>query len=270
MLSKENISQKSAEAISNLIDEEEKKKNQTVEEIRNTIAIYQGQATLGKIINIVLHEGRRPLNFFKNQRDNLLYYKQKFSENHDAETADKILSITEGYNKNGETFSKLFSRLDPLASRRRDTKRAFPVRKVFDDVIAVFEMEIANSNITVNVDCADDVIFDGWEQDFYTIFTNLIDNSIYWMNQRDSASKEIHVHVSQEGFLIDYQDSGPGINQELIESGVIFEPEFSTKTNGGSGLGLAIAGEAAERNALELKAIWSDKGAHFTLQRKED
>lgn len=50
---------------------------------------------------------------------------------------------------------------------------------------------------------------------------------------------------------------------------MIYEPEFSTKPDG-TGLGLAIAGEAAERNSLDLRAIWSESGAHFTLQRKED
>jgi signal transduction histidine kinase len=66
---------------------------------------------------------------------------------------------------------------------------------------------------------------------------------------------------------IDYRDTGPGIEPELIESEVIFEPQFSTKPNG-TGLGLAIASEAAERNDLELKAFESEEGAYFRLQPK--
>ena len=44
------------------------------EDIRQAVAVYQGQATLGKIINFVLHEGRRPLSYFKNQIPNLRYW----------------------------------------------------------------------------------------------------------------------------------------------------------------------------------------------------
>lgn len=65
--------------------------------------------------------------------------------------------------------------------------------------------------------------------------------------------------------FIDYRDNGPGIDKSLIETEVIFDPEFSTKRDG-TGLGLAIAGEAASRNSLELNVLVSDQGAYFRLQ----
>lgn len=68
--------------------------------------------------------------------------------------------------------------------------------------------------------------------------------------------------------LVEYHDNGPGIEKHLIESEIIFEPEFSNKTGGGYGLGLAIAGEAIGRNEGELKAIYSDKGAYFKMEIK--
>jgi hypothetical protein len=50
-----------------LIDKKQKDNNKLAEDIQRIIAIYQGQATVGKIVDILLHEGRRPLNFFKNE-----------------------------------------------------------------------------------------------------------------------------------------------------------------------------------------------------------
>jgi C4-dicarboxylate-specific signal transduction histidine kinase len=101
--------------------------------------------------------------------------------------------------------------------------------------------------------------------------TNLIENSIFWITNKNTKTKHISVTVNFDKTLvfIDYRDTGPGIEPHLIESEVIFEPEFSTKPNG-QGLGLAIAGEAAMRNGLELKAYASDTGAYFRLQPKGD
>ncbi len=100
----------------------------------------------------------------------------------------------------------------------------------------------------------------------YTIFTNLIDNSIYWIDEKECEMREILIQCAtvEDTWQIDYYDSGPGIDPALLESGVIFEPEFTTKPNG-TGLGLAIAGEAAQRNKLEIIALQNDKGAHFRL-----
>ena len=77
---------------------------------------------------------------------------------------------------------------------------------------------------------------------------------------------EINI-VTNSGHLayIDYRDNGTGIDESLIESNVIFEPDFSTKPEG-TGLGLAIAGEAAERNNFKLSAIADDNGALFRLE----
>ena len=112
-----------------------------------------------------------------------------------------------------------------------------------------------------------------WKQDIYSIFTNLIENSIYWMTEKSVEKKEIIVQINVDKDkvkYIDYRDSGPGIEKHLIESGVIFEPEFTTKPENGTGLGLSIAGEAARRCGFDLKALFSDKGAYFRLEQLEE
>ena len=93
------------------------------------------------------------------------------------------------------------------------------------------------------------------------------------MTKKDIQQKKISVDihtVNDTVDYIDYRDTGPGIEKHLIESGAIFEPEFSTKTEGGTGLGLSIAGEAARRFGYDLKALYSESGAYFRLERLED
>lgn len=55
------------------------------------------------------------------------------------------------------------------------------------------------------------------------------------------------------------------IDSSLIDSEIIFNPDFSTKS-GGTGLGLAICGEAIKRNNGEIKAFSCSEGAYFTIR----
>ena len=94
--------------IEDITDSEQRKKNESVEEIRKKVAIYQGQVTLGKIINVILHEGRRPLNYFVNQIPNLNFYIDEFKKNSEGDSIYKIVELTEGIRENAKIFSNLF------------------------------------------------------------------------------------------------------------------------------------------------------------------
>ena len=263
---------KITDKIIEIIAKEEENKNKVAHEIRQAVAVYQGQATLGKIINVILHEGRRPLSYFRNQIPNLRYWYGIFQKTGDLKTLEEIFPLVNGISENAEIFVKLFSRLDPLATGNRTTKKHLKLKKTLQDTLSVFEQEIKSCKATYEIVGSDDFKFTCWPQDIYAIFTNLIDNSLYWMQAKNISVRKITIElVTDSGSLlyVDYRDTGPGIESSLIASAVIFEPQFSTKPSG-TGLGLAIAGEAAARNGLELKAFESDDGAWFRLQPKTE
>jgi signal transduction histidine kinase len=265
------IAQQTANEIIDIISRKEEENNKIAEDLRQTVAIYQGQATLGKIINAILHEGRRPLNYFKNQIPTLNFWIQELKKSYNLETLDEVLQLSEGIGNNAKAFVSLFSRLDPLSAVKRGPRKEFNFFEVLNNSFQVFESELIDNKISHRVNARKDLSFKGWQQDIYVVMTNLIDNSIYWMIEKRSPQKHIEISVFDDGAQIthiDYKDSGPGIETHLIESGVIFEPEFTTKRNG-TGLGLAIAGEAAARNGFELTAFGSNTGAYFRLQSKD-
>lgn len=271
-LTKGGIDKKTADEIIEIISRDAEDKNKAADEIRQTVAIYQGQATLGKIINIILHEGRRPLNYFRNQIPNLQYWYDSFLKTGDAAKLETFMPIAEGVGQNAEFFVKLFSRLDPLAAGKRTARKPLHLKQTIQNALAVFDEEMKTHHVVTRVECPDDFRFLSWEQDIYAIFTNLVDNSIYWMNEKNILKREIAITVATDGeslLHIDYRDTGPGIEPNLIASEVIFEPQFSTKPSG-TGLGLAIAGEAATRNGLEMRAVESEHGAWFRLQTKTE
>jgi signal transduction histidine kinase len=271
-LTRGGVDRKTADEIMEIISREAEDKNKVADDIRQTVAIYQGQATLGKIINVILHEGRRPLNYFRNQIPNLRYWYDSFLKTGDIGKLETFMPIAEGVGQNAEVFVKLFSRLDPLAAGKRSARKSLDLKKTIRNALSVFEEEMNTHHVVMKVDGPDDFKFSSWQQDIYAIFTNLVDNSIYWMNEKKVLRREITIEVVTDAdslLHIDYRDTGPGIEPDLIDSGVIFEPQFSTKPSG-TGLGLAIAGEATTRNGLELKALESDQGAWFRLQPKTE
>ena len=257
--------------INKLVLNEVDKKQKIVEELNKAIAIYQGQATLGKIINVVMHEGRRPLHYFLTQVPNLKKGIELFLSDGDDESRKEVDKISEGISRNSITLSHLFRKLDPLATKKRNKRKIFPLKDIIKDTTLIFENELKKEGIQLTIDCREDVELYGWPQDITTIFSNLIDNSLYWMQDcTEPKTITISVMENESELVIDYIDSGVGISKELIENDLIFDPEFTTK-NEGSGLGLAISGEAAERNNLSLVAIEHSGGARFRLSySKED
>ena len=268
-LTAEGMDEAAAKEFMAIIDREEEEKNQIANQIRQAVAVYQGQATLGKIVNVILHEGRRPLNYFRNQIPNLKYWYEECKRDGEVHKLEEFLAIAEGVGKNAGNFVDLFRRLDPLASGRRSKRRLIPLKSTIRDTVRIFESDLESLGVCAQVIGPLDFRLFCWSEDIYSIFTNLIDNSLYWMRKKGNGGRIlVQVATDEERLLhVDYRDTGPGIEATLIESEVIFEPEFSTKPSG-TGLGLAIAGESASRNGLELIAFQSDEGAWFRLQTK--
>ena len=254
-----------------LIESDERRRSATVKRLRDAIAVYQGHATLGKIINVVVHEGRRPLSYFRNRFPLLSERADEFAKTKDPVLVPKIVDAAAGIAENAGDFVALFSRLDPLAAQRRSEKKTEALGAVIQRAMETFSGQMRKAGVTCRISGDKALTFVCWRQDIHAIFTNLIDNSLYWLGTAEFPEKRIDITVSTErGRLlhVDYTDTGPGMEPEHIASGVIFDPQFSTKPEG-TGLGLAIAGEAATRNGLDLTALAHEGGARFRLQPVE-
>ena len=77
----------------------------------------------------------------------------------------------------------------------------------------IFSVQMEEVGVTCSIDGDERLAFICWRQDIQAIFTNLIDNSLYWLRTGDSPEKRIHIRISSDGgqlLHIDYQDTGPG------------------------------------------------------------
>ena len=271
-LQKDEVNKKTVEKTIEFINQDVQEKNKIVDEIQTIVAIYQVDATLGKIVGVILHEGSKPLSYFSNQLPNLNYWFESYQKTSDPIAFENIIRIVSGMVQNADVFVKLFRRLDPLAARRSTVRKPLPLKKTIQGVCSIFEKEIESNNISVEIRGPDDLKYSARVQDIYSIFVNLIDNSIYWIREDNAEVRKITIEFKMDGSTlryIDYYDTGPGIAPEDIESEVIFVPGFTNKPNG-TGLGLSIAGEAAARNSLRLEVYEADDGANFRLQPEKD
>ncbi len=267
-LSGAKVSNTTTSKVIELIESDERRRSEAIKRLRDAIAVYQGHATLGKIINVVLHEGRRPLSYFRNQFPLLRRHADTFAKRPDPVLLPKIVDTAAGIAENAADFVKLFSRLDPLAAQRRSAKKEELLVAIIERAKETFSGQMEIAGVTFHISGDETLKFICWRQDIQAIFTNLIDNSLYWLGTARFPDKRIDITISTRGGTIahiDYTDTGPGIEPEHIAGGVIFDPQFSTKPDG-TGLGLAIAGEAAMRNGLELGAQEHEGGAWFRLQ----
>lgn len=267
LLTTSNVPVQRIKSVRDILEETKREKQELIGQIRETIAIYQGQATLGKIIMVLLHEGRKPIGYFRDMTPILREWIGRLKLAPDQNLLDRLIARLENVETQSDILTKLFDRLEPLSVRKRHKPRSFSVVHPINKSIEVFQAELNGSGIITEVDPNLTVEFLGWEEDFLLIFANLIENSIYWLRDDHTAAPKITMDLirTRFGSVVQYKDNGPGIPEELLKDQSVFEPGFSTK-KGGTGLGLAIAGEAAERNGCKLKAYQNHDGAKFMLE----
>lgn len=266
-LQKHNVKKENIDSINAILKEEEREKAVLLEDIQKTIAIYQGQATLGKIINFILHEGRKPIQFLNSETHNLKKYLEFYNKTKEEKYLSEVTQSLNGFSKNGKLISDLFKRVNPLASQRNGNKKSFNIKNTLFDSSEIFKHSCQKNNIVCSIICAEYLTIYGWEQDLFTAITNLIENSIFWLSTSEVDNKEINIKVSENEseLVIVFTDNGPGLTDEEIETDIIFEPGYSRKQDG-TGIGLAIAGEAIERLNGTLKARKCDSGVYFQIE----
>ncbi|MCB0754132.1 MAG: sensor histidine kinase [Flavobacteriales bacterium] len=261
------VSPVSIAEIKEIIRKEEARKAGLLEDIQKTIAIYQGQATLGKIVSFILHEGRKSVQYFRDEGPVVKRYLKHYRASKDETLLEDLEESVDGYELHGAMISDLFKRINPLAIQKKSSKSDFDVLSCISDAAKVFKGSALEKGIKIEVSCPPDISVFGWREDLYMCMTNLIENSLHWLeyNQTEEGKIQISVKNDESIVIIDFLDNGPGLTDEEIETDIIFEPGYSRKLSG-TGLGLAIAGEAIDRLNGSLKALKNEGGAYFRIE----
>jgi len=228
-------------ALLNAVKEKEKDLEKRIEAAEEVISRYRRLATLGMLIDTVLHEGRLPLSKIIN-----VTHVARQDVNQIHENGKKIVSQLRGHFKTiltqSDVLATLFRKIEPFGGRRRGRPERISLERVIHDAFSVLDKEIEQVGVEVDLPTTyTEVTVD--QAEIQEVIVNLLNNSLYWLKQVPKDSRFITVKIKREEeyeLEIIFSDSGPGIEEEYQD--MIFDPYVSTKPSG-VGLGLTIAGE---------------------------
>jgi signal transduction histidine kinase len=221
---------------------------ESVTKVQEVISRYRRLTTLGQLIDAVVHDGGNYLNKIDLQA-NLFSKALKKTEINKNELLELVANI-QNIRKD---FAQLFRRIEPFGGRKRGRPKTVILEDVIKNQFALCHTDLERLEISYEVsETQNFVTMD--EAELGIIFMNLIQNSIYWLENTDTERKiAVFIEKSNTDELsVAFSDNGPGIKCGTENS--IFEPYFSTKPDG-IGLGLAIVGELVSEYNGEFMLI---------------
>lgn len=249
-----------------LLNNVERSFNRQVESLKSVVARYHALATLGQLIDRLLHDSRLPL---AKIRKEALLGQEDIAEGRirGEDLLNKLATRLGMIDGQGDVLSTVIRRYEPFGGRKRGRPRQLYLEKIIEDAFGVCASQIADAKVKTSLPQSQTLVRVD-EAEIQEVIVNLLQNSLYWLQFVDAAHRRIEVSVTrteQDHVQIVFGDSGPGIPEE--NRARIFEPYFSTKKDG-VGLGLAIVGEIIKDyygGTLELLDSATSSGAVFRV-----
>ncbi|KJY36958.1 histidine kinase [Streptomyces sp. NRRL S-495] len=250
------------------LDEAQETLDESVEKVQDVLSQFSRLATLGALVDVVLHDGRAALTRIAYVLRRLNKLAESKAEE-DEQLASVLAKMHVGLSAQEGALDRLFTRVEPLSGRRRGRPRALALHAVIDEAVSVHEGELKRHGIDVTV-AGEDITVTADPGDIAQVVLNLVGNSIYWLSTLpEGAARAILIETRRtpEGEVdIDVSDSGPGVRKEIRD--LIFDTYFSDKPDG-IGLGLSIAGSVVKDfydGDLSLVAPGPLAGATFRVK----
>ena len=178
----------------------------------------------------VAHEIKNPLTPMKLSVQHL----RRSLELSDKNQIKKITEFEAKMIQQINLLSEIASEFSSFAELPKAKMKTIDLINIVVKTVSLFQH---NENISINIvyNANEDFLIVGDANQLSRVFTNLINNSIQAIEEKGNI--EIYIKNQEKMILIDIIDNGSGIPEELKKH--IFEPKFTTKSNG-KGLGLAM------------------------------
>jgi len=148
--------------------------------------------------------------------------------------------------------SEVLARIRRLLQKAPPQMAQLDVNEIIREVLALAEHEVLRGGITVETELANDVpAAMGDRVQLQQVMLNLVMNAIEAMTTITGRPRKLLIKsaLHPDGVLVQVQDSGTGIDSELMDR--MFEPFFTTKPLG-IGMGLSIGRSIVEAHGGRL------------------
>lgn len=243
--------------------------------VGEVLSRYHRLATLGKLIDMVVHELTQPVFAIKQAASLGIQTLEDVPGTILASLDGVSDEVSNSFNRikdQADVLNTVINRIEPFGGRRRGRPTRYILEEIVHTAVDLLAPRISAVGVSVGLPLTrHEVTLD--KAEIQEVIINLMDNSLFWLAKSKKHHKKIEISIMKHAngsLAITLEDSGPGIPEEYRE--LIFEPYFTTKPDG-VGLGLAIAGEIVEDyygGSLELLPPDLLGGARFraTLRKR--
>jgi len=224
---------------------------------QNTIMTQQARlASMGEILENIAHQWRQPLNTISWIMNDTLIKAQM--GNHDQ------IDIEDVARRANDSIQFLSNTIEDFRRYvdRSDMAQTFNMKTTIESTILLIKETLTKSRITIKLDCADNITYKGFENDFKHVIMNLLNNARDAFEEKNILDGEISIRVYHEKdeLIIAVRDNAGGIPKKIVNK--IFEPYYTTKhKTKGTGLGLYMSKNMIEaaNGSIEVVSILNKK-----------
>jgi signal transduction histidine kinase len=239
---------------------ERKKAEELLARINQELALVNREKD--KLFSIMAHDLRSPLGSMMKLSELLVDNIKDFDEDELLEISSTLHASTT------QTFQLLNDLLDWSAvqmGRGERKKELFPVTELVSEIVAAHTDEASAKNITIAVECPDEITAFADKFAILTVLRNLVNNAVKFTNTEGNI--RIKAEINDLFTVISVIDNGTGIPKEKQDK--IFRIDAIGSSPGtagekGTGFGLLLCKDLVQRNGGQ---IWlkSEKGKGSTF-----
>ncbi len=248
--------------LQNEIAERERAEDE-VRKTQATLVQAAKMAALGQMSAGLSHELNQPLAAIRSYADNARTYL-------DRDRTDTARDNLNGISELTDRMARIIRNLRTYAREETIDLRPTSLGVALDESLILMGQRISNDEVRVFKTLPDEeAIVLGGDVRLQQIFVNLISNALDAMVHAPLKEIRINVTLQGEDVVVDVGDSGPGIQQDMIND--VFDPFRSSKEVGqGMGLGLSITyGLINQFGGSITVCNGPEGGALFTLRLKK-
>ncbi len=218
-------------------------------------------AAMGEMVDAIAHQWKQPLNAISMAADLI-------KSNPEDDFTFKASEVNEMSSIIHHQIEHMTTTLSEFRSFFRPTKESstFSLAGCIDSVKILLKDELTKNQIEIQQHKQDDIMINGYENEFKHLILNLINNAKDAFIENDIKKRVIAIGYNEtnDHILLQVVDNAGGIPNDIIND--IFNPNVTTKGDKeGTGIGLYMSSQIAQKHHGKLSVQNTKDGARFTL-----